>query len=113
MPWGLNAWRRARQATPLTGYAARKVVALAEPHKVGTLAVGDPRGVLALAAGRRHNQRTRAWRIGHLLRALHDKAETAGIIVRLVDERGTSSTCPACGKRTPKPGRSCPTGHVA
>jgi predicted RNA-binding Zn-ribbon protein involved in translation (DUF1610 family) len=44
--------------------------------------------------------------------------ETAGIIVRLVDERGTSSTCPACGKRIPKPaGRvmSCPscglTGH--
>jgi putative transposase len=74
--------------------------------------------VLALAAGRRHNQRTRACRIGHLLRVLHDKAETAGIIVRLVDERGTSSTCPACGKRIPKPaGRlmSCPscglTGH--
>jgi putative transposase len=107
--------RRVRQAQH---EAARKVVAWAQQRKVGTLAVGDPRGVLALAAGRRHNQRTRAWRIGHLLRALHDKAETAGIIVRLVDERGTSSTCPACGKRIPKPaGRvmSCPscglTGH--
>jgi IS605 OrfB family transposase len=107
--------RRIRQAQH---EAARKVVAWAQQRKVGTLAVGDPRGVLALAAGRRHNQRTRAWRIGHLLRVLHDKAETAGIIVRLVDERGTSSTCPACGKRIPKPaGRvmSCPscglTGH--
>ena len=107
--------RRIRQAQH---EAARKVVAWAQQRKVGTLAVGDLRGVLALAAGRRHNQRTRAWRIGHLLRVLHDKAETAGIIVRLVDERGTSSTCPACGKRIPKPaGRvmSCPscglTGH--
>ena len=107
--------RRIRQAQH---EAARKVVAWAQQRKIGTLAVGDPRGVLALAAGRRHNQRIRAWRIGHLLRALHDKAETAGIIVRLVDERGTSSTCPACGERIPKPaGRvmSCPscglTGH--
>ena len=72
--------RRIRQAQH---EAARKVVAWAQQRKVGTLAVGDPRGVLALAAGRRHNQRTRAWRIGHLLRVLHDKAETAGIIVRL------------------------------
>ena len=87
-------------------------------NRVGALAAGDPRGVLAVKAGRRHNQRTRAWRIGHLLRALHDKAEQAGITVRLIDERGTSSTCPACLKRIPKPsGRviSCPhcglTGH--
>jgi putative transposase len=65
-----------------------------------------------------HNQRTRAWRIGHLIAALADKAQTAGITVRLVDERGTSSTCPSCRTRIPKPaGRtlSCPhcglTGH--
>ena len=57
-------------------------------------AVGDPRGVLNLKAGRRHNQRTRDWRVGHLIRALSDKAEAAGITVHLVDERGTSSTCP-------------------
>ena len=87
-------------------------------HQIGTLAVGDPRGVLAIKAGRRHNQRTRAWRIGHLLRALRDKAEQAGIMIRLVDERGTSSTCPRCRKPVPRPaGRvsSCPhcplTGH--
>ena len=29
--------------------------------------VGDPRGVLHLKAGRRHNQRTRDWRVGHLI----------------------------------------------
>ncbi|WP_372494426.1 zinc ribbon domain-containing protein [Actinoallomurus purpureus] len=31
------------------------------------------------------------------------KAEQAGIRVVLVDERGTSSTCPACDRRVPKP----------
>jgi len=81
----------------------------------GSLCVGDPRGVLSLDAGRRHNQRTRDWRIGHLLHALTGKAEAAGITVQLVDERGTSSTCPACARRIPKPaGRnlSCPQcGH--
>ncbi len=90
----------------------------AAARRVGTLAVGDPRGVLKLPAGRRHNRRTRDWRIGHLITALADKAETAGITVQLVDERGTSSTCPACCRRVPKPsGRvlTCPhcafTGH--
>jgi transposase len=75
------------------------------------LAVGDPRGVLKLDAGRRHNQRTRDWRVGHLIRVLKDKADAAGITVRLVDERGTSSTCPRCARRVPKPaGRNfrCP-----
>jgi hypothetical protein len=63
-------------------------------------------------------QRTRDWRIGHLLACLQDKAARAGITAVLVDERGTSSTCPSCTRRVPKPsGRtfSCPccgfTGH--
>jgi predicted RNA-binding Zn-ribbon protein involved in translation (DUF1610 family) len=61
--------------------------------------------------GRRHAQRTRDWRVGHLIGVLCDKAEAAGITVALVDERGTSSTCPNCAWRVPKPaGRnfSCP-----
>ncbi|MGX7671522.1 zinc ribbon domain-containing protein [Plantactinospora sp. DSM 117369] len=41
--------------------------------------------------------------IGHLIRILQDKAALAGISVDLVDERGTSSTCPACVRRIPKP----------
>jgi putative transposase len=44
--------------------------------------------------------------------ALVDKAARAGIVVEVVDERGTSSTCPRCGKRVAKPkGRTfqCPT----
>jgi putative transposase len=107
--------RRVRQAQH---EAARTVIAWAVDRRVGTLAVGDPRGVLSLKAGRRHNQRTRDWRIGHLIAVLKDKAEAAGISLALVDERGTSSTCPACRARIPKPpGRvlACPgcqfTGH--
>ena len=107
--------RRVRQAQH---EAAKTVIAWAVNRRVGTLAVGDPRGVLNLNAGRRHNQRTRDWRIGHLIAVLKDKAEAAGIGMTLVDERGTSSTCPACASRVPKPkGRllACPacgqTGH--
>ena len=107
--------RRVRQAQH---EAAKTVIAWAVARRVGTLAVGDPRGVLSLKAGRRHNQRTRDWRIGHLITVLRDKAEVAGISLTLVDERGTSSTCPARRSRIPKPpGRvlACPacqfTGH--
>jgi transposase len=68
----------------------------------------DVRAVTLLADG----GRLRQWRRTHLVQALLDKAELAGIVVRLVDERGTSSTCPACHRRVPKPsGREfrCPT----
>ncbi|HEY6790733.1 MAG TPA: RNA-guided endonuclease TnpB family protein [Trebonia sp.] len=100
--------RRVRQAQH---EAARDVIGWAVDNRVGTLVVGDPRGVLQLTAGRRHNQRTRDWRVGHLMSALADKAEAAGIAVSVVDERGTSSTCPRCARRVPKPpGRTfaCP-----
>ncbi|WP_345472833.1 transposase [Actinoallomurus oryzae] len=92
--------RRVRQAQH---EAARQVITWATARRIGTLVVGDPRGVLALTAGRRHNQRVQAWRIGHLLKCLRDKAEQAGIGLVLVDERGTSSTCPTCRRRVPKP----------
>ena len=98
--------RRVRQAQH---EAARTVITWAVHERIGTLAVGDPRGVLALKAGRHHNQRTRDWRVGHLISVLKDKAEQAGISMRLVDERGTSSTCPACANASPSPQEgSCP-----
>ncbi len=92
--------RRTRQAlheatTTLIGWAVDK--------RIGTLTVGDPRGVLNQNAGRRHNLRLRQWQIGRTLQILQDKAALAGIRVHLVDERGTSSTCPACGKKISKP----------
>jgi IS605 OrfB family transposase len=91
--------------------AAKQVIAFAVQQRVGTLLVGDPNGITKQDAGRVQNWRLRQWRRTHLLHALHDKAEQAGLAVRLVDERGTSSTCPACQRRVPKPtGRqfSCP-----
>jgi IS605 OrfB family transposase len=91
--------------------AAKQVIAFATQQRVGTLVVGDPKGITEKDAGRVQNWRLRQWRRTHLLQALRDKAERAGIMVRLVDERGTSSTCPACRQRVPKPGGrqfSCP-----
>jgi predicted RNA-binding Zn-ribbon protein involved in translation (DUF1610 family) len=79
-----------------------------------------PRGlgtILDAPAGPAHRWRTRQWRHGHLLAVLRDKAAAAGIEVAVVDERGTSSTCPACGQRHKPRGRRfvCPacglTGH--
>jgi transposase len=110
--------RHARRVGQAQHEAARAVVGWAVARRIRTLAAGDPRGVLNLAAGRRRNRRTRDWRAGHLISVLRDKAEQAGIIVVMTDERGTSSTCPACRARVPKPaGRvfCCPrcglTGH--
>ena len=80
------------------------MVGWAVARRIGTLAVGDPRGVLGLAAGRRYNRRTRDWRVGRLIAVLRDKAGQAGITLTLADERGTSPTCPACRARVPKPG---------
>jgi transposase len=107
-----------RRVTQAHHEAAAAVVAWSVARRAGTLKIGDPRGVLALDAGRRHNKRVRDWRIGHLLACLQDKAARAGITAVLVDERGTSSTCPSCSRRAPRPaGRTfaCPhcgfTGH--
>ncbi|GIJ56526.1 RNA-guided endonuclease InsQ/TnpB family protein [Virgisporangium aurantiacum] len=102
--------RRVRQAQH---EAAKTVIGWAVQHRVGTLTVGDPRAVLEVTAGRRHNLRLRQWQIGRAITVLQDKAALAGIVVHLVDERGTSSTCPSvgCRRRIPKPrGRvlTCP-----
>jgi IS605 OrfB family transposase len=79
------------------------VITFAVQQRIGILLVGDPKGITKHDAGRVQNWRLRQWHRTHLLQALHDKAELAGIIVRLVDERGTSSTCPACQQRVAKP----------
>jgi putative transposase len=95
--------RHARRVRQAQHEAARTVIGWAVARRIGTLAVGDPRGVLGIHAGRRHNRRTRDWRVGHLIAVLRDKARQAGITLALADERGTSSTCPACRARVPKP----------
>jgi IS605 OrfB family transposase len=83
--------------------AATQVIAFAVQRRVGTLVIGDPKGITTQDAGRVQNWRLRQWRRSHLVQALRDKAELAGITVRLVDERGTSSTCPTCRQRVAKP----------
>jgi IS605 OrfB family transposase len=95
--------RHRRRAGQTLHEAAKTLVGWAVDRRIGTLAVGDPRGVLDRNAGRRHNLRLRQWQIGRTLQILQDKAALAGIRVHLVDERGTSSTCPHCRKRVPKP----------
>src|SRR5260370_12680372 len=100
--------RRVRQAHH---EAAKAVVAWLVDHEVGTVVVGDPKGITTRACGRHQNLALRNWRRTHLLRCLSDKAELAGIKGVLVNERGTSSTCPECHGGVPKPrGRrfSCP-----
>jgi transposase len=76
---------------------------LRRPAAGRDLLVGDPKGITDRDVGRVQNLRLRQWRRTHLLGALRDKAERAGIRVRLVDERGSSSTCPVCHRRVPKP----------
>ena len=103
--------RHRRRLAQARHEAARAVISWAVERRVGTLVVGDPRGLLQRDAGRRQNKAVRDWAIGALLAAVRDKAQLAGITVHLVDERGTSSTCPACRARVPKPrGRvfACP-----
>ena len=92
------------------------MVTWAKGHDVGTLVVGDPKGIAKKNAGRLQNRRVaHTWRRTHLLQALSDKATVAGLRIVRIDERGTSSTCPECHRRTPKPqGRvfGCPhCGH--
>ncbi len=95
--------------------AAKTVIEWAIEHRVGTLVVGDPQGITHAGKGKKQNWRLHAWRRTHLMGALIDKAAVAGIRVVRVDERGTSSTCPECHQRVPKPkGRqfTCPhCGH--
>jgi IS605 OrfB family transposase len=95
--------RHRRRVHQAQHQAAKQVVAFAVQHQVGILVVGDPKGITDQDAGRVQNLRLRQWRRTHLLQALRDKAELAGIVVRLVDERGTSSTCPVCHQRVAKP----------
>jgi IS605 OrfB family transposase len=95
--------RHRRRVHQVHHQAARQVITFAVHQRVGTLVIGDPAGITAQDAGRVQNLRLRQWRRTHLLRALQDKAELVGIVVWLVDERGTSSTCPACQRRVPKP----------
>jgi transposase len=96
--------RRVRQAQH---EATAAVIGWAAARRIGTLAVGDPRGVLGIDAGRRHNQRTRDWRVGHLIRTLRDKATQAGITLAVTDERGLLPPARPAAPGFPSPRAGC------
>ncbi|GAB2814704.1 hypothetical protein GCM10022221_10730 [Actinocorallia aurea] len=103
--------RHKRRVQQARHEASATVVAWAVRERIGTLKIGDLRGVLHLASGRRHNRRLRDAGFSRLIKTLVEDCEIAGIATVLVDERGSSSTCPACRRRVPKPsGRrfTCP-----
>jgi IS605 OrfB family transposase len=83
--------------------AAKTVIDWAIQHRIGTLVVGDPQGITHSRSGKKQSWRLHAWRRTHLTNALIDKAARVGIRVVRVDERATSSTCPDCHQRVPKP----------
>jgi len=78
---------------------------------VGTLLVGDLRHIREGRNFGRTNQKFHAWPFAQLTEQLTYKAEAAGIEVKLVDERGTSSHCHRCGQKGQRPKRGlfhCP-----
>jgi IS605 OrfB family transposase len=103
--------RHLRRVRHAHHHAAKELIAWAVAHRIGTLIVGHPKGIAGRDAGRHQNRRVaNTWRRTHLSAALADKAAQAGITVRLVDERATSSTCPHCSCRAKPSGRrfACP-----
>jgi putative transposase len=85
--------------------ATRKVIDFCQAEGVGSLYVGDPRGVRNKDCGRHHNQRVARWEMGKDISYLSHKAELAAIACFTGEERGTSSRCPQCGHRHKPRGR--------
>jgi hypothetical protein len=105
-------WVRLARPLPYPTEQVRSVTLLANGGRLWmAVTAAVPKEQHDVDPGRVQNLRLRRWCRSHLLQALRDKAERAGIVVRLVDERGSSSTCPACRRRVPNPKKrqfSCP-----
>jgi len=75
-------------------------------REVGTLFVGNLTGIRKGANyGKKTNQKLHSWPFAAIVEQLRYKGEEVGIEVVSVSERGTSSMCPACGKKTTRPKR--------
>ena|GEM_PF-248476 len=100
----------ARRVRDLRHKGTRQVIDFCREQGVGTLFVGDPRGVREKDCGRHHNQRVSRWEVGKDLSYLGHKAPLAGMACFTGEERGTSSRCPPCGRRHKPKGRlwRCP-----
>lgn len=78
----------------------RWLVNLAVAHDVSTILVGELKGIRRNKDwGDAVNQKMHAWPFDKIIRLLTYKAALVGIRVIKVSERGTSTTCPVCGKR--------------
>ena len=91
--------RNERQIREYRHQATRQVVEFCKTHDVDTVFIGNPDGVRNKNCGRRHNQRMAQWEYGKDIDYLTYKFKMAGISVLIGSERGTSSTCPECGRR--------------
>ena len=94
-----------RQVRDLRHKATRKVVIFCEQENAQTVFVGNPDGVRKKDAGRHHNQRMARWEYGKDIDYLQQKCQQAHMTCFTGSERGTSSTCPSCGKRRKPRGR--------
>ena len=99
-----------RQIREYRHQATRQVVEFCQTHDVDTVFIGNPDGVRNKNCGKRHNQRMAQWEYGKDIDYLTYKFKMAGISVLIGSERGTSSTCPKCGRRHKPKGRTwnCP-----
>jgi putative transposase len=74
-------------------------------RKVGTLVIGNLKGIREDEAGngknfgKQTNQQLHAWPFARITEQLEYKCQDAGIILIQISERGTSSTCPFCRSR--------------
>jgi len=100
-----------RRARDREHKVSRAIVNWVKERAVGTLAVGDVRDV---ADGKRLNtqnqQKIGVWSHGRQRQYLTTKAKVARITVVLVDEYGTTKTCPSCRHLHQPKGRNyrCP-----
>jgi putative transposase len=94
-----------RQVRDLRHKATRQVVDFCAQEGVQTVFIGNPHGVRNQDAGRHHNQRMARWEYGKDIDYLQHKYQQAHMTSFTGSERGTSSTCPSCGKRKKPRGR--------
>lgn len=99
-----------RQVRDMRHKATRLIIEFCKTHGVDTVFIGNPDGVRKKNCGRCHNQRMLQWEYGKDISYLTYKFKLAGISVLSGSERGTSSTCPYCGRRHKPKGRTwnCP-----
>jgi putative transposase len=83
--------RKRRQIHALRHQGTRKVITFCQQHGVGSLFIGNPRGVRHRNSGRHHNQRMAGWEYGQDIASLTSKAKAARHpSASTSSERGTS-----------------------